>query len=229
MRITIELAEDIALHPDPGREALEAVAIEGYRSGALSGYQARTLLGLTRFEFDGFLKDRNVWEHSYSQEIWNAIVRHSHCSIRKPDPENLPGDRRRRRFSHPLSGAHPTDRPALVPYMIERELRHGLRITKEGRRSLLPFKSGVCREAHCKLRSQRHGDTFQFRLANEAESGRRRKRSDADGYVQQLVEHYLDHDVWFRQKVKKGLEQLDRGEYLTHEEVGERIERMFRS
>jgi predicted transcriptional regulator len=53
--------------------------------------------------------------------------------------------------------------------------------------------------------------------------------SDPDGYIQQLVEHYLDHDAWFRQKVRKGLEQLDRGEYLTHEEVGERIERMFRS
>jgi len=53
--------------------------------------------------------------------------------------------------------------------------------------------------------------------------------SDTDAYVQQLVEHYLDHDAWFRQNVKKGLEQLDRGEYLTHEAVGERIERMFRS
>ena len=53
--------------------------------------------------------------------------------------------------------------------------------------------------------------------------------SDTDGYVQQLVEHYLDHDAWFRQNVNKGLEQLDRGEYLTHEAVGERIERMFRS
>jgi predicted transcriptional regulator len=54
-------------------------------------------------------------------------------------------------------------------------------------------------------------------------------RSGADEYVQQLVEHYVDHDAWFRQKVRRGLEQLDRGEYLTHEEVGERIERMFRS
>jgi predicted transcriptional regulator len=53
--------------------------------------------------------------------------------------------------------------------------------------------------------------------------------SDADGYVQQLVENYVDHDVWFRQKVRKGLEQLDRGEYLTHEDIGEHIERMFRS
>jgi predicted transcriptional regulator len=53
--------------------------------------------------------------------------------------------------------------------------------------------------------------------------------SDPNGYVQQLVEHYLDHGAWFRQAVKNGLEQLDRGEYLTHEEVGERIERMFHS
>ena len=49
-----------------------------------------------------------------------------------------------------------------------------------------------------------------------------------EGYVRQLVERYLDHDLWFREKVVTGLEQLERGEYLTHEEVGERIERLFR-
>jgi predicted transcriptional regulator len=48
-------------------------------------------------------------------------------------------------------------------------------------------------------------------------------------YVQQLVENYLEHDAWFRQQVKRGLDQLDRGEFLTHEEVGTRIEKMFRS
>jgi predicted transcriptional regulator len=48
----------------------------------------------------------------------------------------------------------------------------------------------------------------------------------ADEYVQQLVEHYLDHDVWFRQKVTGSLEQLDRGGFLTHEEVGARLKRM---
>jgi predicted transcriptional regulator len=37
--------------------------------------------------------------------------------------------------------------------------------------------------------------------------------------VQQLVENYLDHDAWFRRKIKKSLERLDRGEFLTHEEV----------
>ena len=35
-------------------------------------------------------------------------------------------------------------------------------------------------------------------------------------------------NAWFRQQVKKGLDQLDRGEYLTQEEVGARIEQMFR-
>jgi predicted transcriptional regulator len=48
-------------------------------------------------------------------------------------------------------------------------------------------------------------------------------------YVQQLVEHYVDHDVWFREQVKKGLDQLERGEFLANEVMGTRIEKMFRS
>ena len=51
----------------------------------------------------------------------------------------------------------------------------------------------------------------------------------ADEYVQQLVEYYLDHDAWFREQVRQGIGQLDRGEFLTHEEVGARIDEMFRS
>ena len=46
-------------------------------------------------------------------------------------------------------------------------------------------------------------------------------------YVQQLVESYLDHDVWFRQKVTASLGKLDCREFLTNEEVGARIEKMF--
>jgi hypothetical protein len=38
-------------------------------------------------------------------------------------------------------------------------------------------------------------------------------------YVLQLIEHYVAHDVWFREQVKKGLDQLSRGESLTHEEM----------
>jgi hypothetical protein len=40
MKITVELPDDVAKHADPGREALEALAIEGYRSGTLTHYQA---------------------------------------------------------------------------------------------------------------------------------------------------------------------------------------------
>lgn len=69
MEITVALPEDIAQRPDPAREALEALAIEGYRSGALTTYQVRRLLGFeTRYELDGFLKAHNVWDHAYSLE-----------------------------------------------------------------------------------------------------------------------------------------------------------------
>lgn len=52
--------------------------------------------------------------------------------------------------------------------------------------------------------------------------------SEVDGYVKQLVEYYVDHDAWLRHKVRKSLDRLDRGEFLTHEEVGARIEQMLR-
>jgi predicted HTH domain antitoxin len=73
MQVTLEIPDDMAqrLMPqgqDPARATLEAVAIEGYRSGALTALQMRRLLGLTRYELDGFLKRRNVEEFAYSLE-----------------------------------------------------------------------------------------------------------------------------------------------------------------
>lgn len=68
MEITIKLPDDLAEHKNPGREALEALVTEGYRSGAFSHYQASQLLGLSRLAFDGFLKERNIYEHSYSAD-----------------------------------------------------------------------------------------------------------------------------------------------------------------
>lgn len=59
------------------------------------------------------------------------------------------------------------------------------------------------------------------RIAAENNSG-------PEEYVRQLVEQYVDHDAWFREQVRKGLSQLGRGEFLTHEEMGARIEQMFR-
>jgi predicted HTH domain antitoxin len=66
MQITVELPDDIARHPDPGREALERLAIEGYRSGTLNHFQAGQLLSLSRFEFDDFLVERGIYDQAYS-------------------------------------------------------------------------------------------------------------------------------------------------------------------
>lgn len=66
MEIRVKLPDDLAEHRNPGREALEALVVEGYRSGAFSHYQASQLLGLSRIAFDGFLKERGIQEHAYS-------------------------------------------------------------------------------------------------------------------------------------------------------------------
>src|SRR5260370_25728277 len=67
MQIILELPDDIAHNlasdaPGLTRAALEALAIEGVRSGRLSTGQARRLLGFsTRMQVDGFLKERGVY------------------------------------------------------------------------------------------------------------------------------------------------------------------------
>ncbi len=69
MQITVELPNDITQHPDPAREALEAVALAGYRSGSLTAYQAGRLLAFSsRFEFEAFLKNRGVYDRAYGVE-----------------------------------------------------------------------------------------------------------------------------------------------------------------
>ncbi len=74
MRVVLEIPDEMAQWfaskgQDLSRAALEALAIEGYRSGSLSPLQTRLLLGFeTRYEFDGFLKEHQVWEHAYDLE-----------------------------------------------------------------------------------------------------------------------------------------------------------------
>lgn len=75
MQITVQLPDDLASHPNAAREVLEAFAIEGYRSGALSAFETRTLLGFgTRYELEGFLKDHEVWEHAYGVEDFEKDI-----------------------------------------------------------------------------------------------------------------------------------------------------------
>lgn len=66
MQVTVEVPEDLAqrLAADQiglSRAALEALALEGVRSGKLTTAQARRLLGISsRYEMDGFLKSHGV-------------------------------------------------------------------------------------------------------------------------------------------------------------------------
>ena len=67
MQVHLEIPEDLAkqLAPEPGdlaRTAIEAVALEGVRSGKLTVSQGRRLLGIgSRYEMDGFLKGHGVF------------------------------------------------------------------------------------------------------------------------------------------------------------------------
>ncbi|MBL8291704.1 MAG: UPF0175 family protein [Bryobacterales bacterium] len=68
MQITLELPEDIAQGleskwKDLHRAALESLAIEAYRSQALTAAQLRRLLGFeTRMQADAFLKEHEVYD-----------------------------------------------------------------------------------------------------------------------------------------------------------------------
>ncbi len=87
MKITVEPPDDVAQRPDPGREALEALAIEGYRSGVLTHYQASQLLRTSRFEFDALLKTRHIEDHAYDVEDLEqdlATLEHLEATGRMP-------------------------------------------------------------------------------------------------------------------------------------------------
>ena len=66
MRVTIQLPDDISAAleeqwDDVPRRSLEAIAVEGYRSGALTESQVRRLLELdTRFKVHALLKEHHV-------------------------------------------------------------------------------------------------------------------------------------------------------------------------
>jgi len=79
MQLAIELPEDIAEDlrakwKDLPRHALEAIALEGYRSGALTESQVRRVLGFeTRLEVNSFLRDRGVYYNYSPSELDQEI------------------------------------------------------------------------------------------------------------------------------------------------------------
>ena len=70
MQITVNVPDDLAapLLPageDPARAALQALALQAFRERRLTGYQLRTLLGISsRYELDGFLKEHAIEKYT---------------------------------------------------------------------------------------------------------------------------------------------------------------------
>lgn len=66
MHVAIDLPEEIARQltaawGDMPRKTLEAVAVEGYRTGLLTRGQIGNLLGLSFWESESFLKERQAY------------------------------------------------------------------------------------------------------------------------------------------------------------------------
>ena len=91
MQVTVELPEDIvkALEeqwPDISRQALEAIAVEGYRTGALTENQVRRLLELeSRFDVHALLKEHRVPLRYTSSDLEDDMRAHRELGIVSED------------------------------------------------------------------------------------------------------------------------------------------------
>ena len=50
---------------------------------------------------------------------------------------------------------------------------------------------------------------------------------DAETLAREAIERFVDYDEWFIEEVEKGLAQIERGEVLTHDEVGARLNKLI--
>jgi len=51
--------------------------------------------------------------------------------------------------------------------------------------------------------------------------------SNVEALAREAIERFVEYDQWFVGEVEKGLAQIERGEVLTHEEVGARMEKFL--
>jgi predicted transcriptional regulator len=69
------------------------------------------------------------------------------------------------------------------------------------------------------------GAELEAKLAHSAaQQGR-----NPDELVQDVVSRYFEDETRFVEAVKRGEEAFERGESLSHEQVGQRLQRFFRS
>ncbi len=86
MTVTLEIPESIAESIGGGnqhvsRQLLEGYAVQGYRTGKLSAFQVRQLLGFeSRFETWDFLAAHDAWpglsDEEVLKDVENALLMH---------------------------------------------------------------------------------------------------------------------------------------------------------
>ncbi len=87
MLVTLDLPDELAAAllaqgSDLPRSALESIALEAYREHKLSTAQLRRLLGFeSRYELDGFLKQREVWLEYTWQDLERDREEHRHLGL----------------------------------------------------------------------------------------------------------------------------------------------------
>ncbi|HEV2720779.1 MAG TPA: UPF0175 family protein [Thermoanaerobaculia bacterium] len=90
MQVTLDLPDDISevlegRWPDLSKQALEALAVEGYRIGALTENQVRRLLGLeSRFQVHAILKDHRVPLRYTESDLEDDLAAHRELGIPRP-------------------------------------------------------------------------------------------------------------------------------------------------
>ena len=83
----VDLPDDISealagSWPDLQRHALEAIAVEGYRTGALTEFQLQRMLELeSRFDVHAFLKDRRVALRYTEQDVEDDLEAHRDAGV----------------------------------------------------------------------------------------------------------------------------------------------------
>ena len=96
MSVTIDLPEEIERHlaeqwGNLPRRALEALALEGYRSEALSAGQVAEMLHLSVWETEAFLKERRADLHYTAEDFEKDMAANQQSSFND----------RRFRYRHP--------------------------------------------------------------------------------------------------------------------------------
>lgn len=87
MEVTFNLPDDISQalegrSPDLSKQALEALAVDGYRTGALTENQVRRLLGLeSRFDVHAILKEHRVPLRYTEADLEDDLAAHREIGI----------------------------------------------------------------------------------------------------------------------------------------------------